>query len=79
MAARESSRVRQLVMIIDGDHPTELSDSAESVRDLRAWAGRVMGGALLRKGLPIAVVDTILEETFCDLARFQKSVANPVN
>lgn len=64
-------------MNIDDDPPAELSGSTESVRDLRAWAGRVMGGALLRKGLPKAAVETILEETFRDLAPFEKSLANP--
>jgi hypothetical protein len=41
-------------MNIDGDQPAELSGSTESVRDLRDWAGRVMGGTLLRMGLPKA-------------------------
>jgi DNA-directed RNA polymerase specialized sigma24 family protein len=64
-------------MNIDGDQPAERSGSTESVRDLRAWAGRVMGGALLRMGLPKAAVETILEETFRDLAPFEKSMVNP--
>jgi Sigma-70, region 4 len=65
-------------MSSDGDKPQRLTGSAAGVRDLRVWAGRVVGGALLRKGLPKAAVETIIEETFRELATFEKSVAKPV-